>query len=405
MTDKTISLTVNGEPVELAVEARTSLADVLRGDLRLTGTHLGCEQGACGACTVLIDGVPARSCINSVAAFNGADIRTIEGMDDDPVMEELRQAFRQHHGLQCGFCTPGMLIMARDLVLRMPQATKGEIRLVMSGNLCRCTGYQGIVNAIHSVMQMHGGGSADAPQAPGTGPVGASHLSGKGDRTALAAAKREVPEALTEADDNASVEERSARRTEVELQLVPSVHHSFTLDFPRDQVAERFRDVPFMIACIPGARLKKAHDSGVFEVTLKASMGPISAEFAGLAEPEWNEDTTEGTIYGRGRDKRSATSARGEMAYELTATAAGATLVDVHIGYALSGALGQFARGAIVKQFVAVIVDQFAANFGRNMRDDGTGNTPPNSSELRMGRNIFKILKIMLTRHLGWGKD
>lgn len=404
MTENTIRLTVNGEPAEVVAEARNSLADVLRGDLRLTGTHLGCEQGACGACTVLIDGVPARSCIGSVAALDGANVRTIEGMDDDPVMEELRQAFRRHHGLQCGFCTPGMLIMARDLVLRMPQATKNEIRLVMSGNLCRCTGYQGIVNAIHSVMQARGGGSADAPQPPGTGPVGGDHLSAEDDCAVQAAVKLEVPEAPAEADD-ASAEGLSARRAEGEAPLEPSVHHGFALGFPRDQVAERFRDVPFMIACIPGARLKKAHDSGVFEVQFKASMGPISAEFAGVAEAEWNTDATEGTIHGRGQDKCSATSARGEMVYELSDAGGGGTQVDVHIGYALSGALGQFARGVIVNQFVALIVDQFAANFERNMQGGTMVHAPPEAGELRMGRNIIQVLKIMLARLFGRRKD
>ena len=404
MTANTIKLTVNGRPAEILAEARTSLADVLRGDLRLTGTHLGCEQGACGACTVLIDGAPARSCIGSVAALNGADIRTIEGMDDDPLMEELRQAFRQHHGLQCGFCTPGMLITARDLVIRMPEASKDEIRLVMSGNLCRCTGYVGIVNAIHSVIQARSGGALDIPQVWSIGPAGGGHLSLDDDSGEPAVVALRSQEPAVQADDP-SLAGLSARRTGDEAPLEPTVHHRFTLDFPPGQVARRFRDVPFMIACIPGARLKAVHDNGVFEVTLKASMGPISAAFAGVAEPEWNEDATQGTIHGRGQDKRSATSARGEMAYELSEAAGGVTQVDVHIGYALSGALGQFARGAIIKQFVALIVDQFAANFERNMQGGTTGDTVPESSELRMGRNTFQVLKIMLLRLFGRGKD
>ena len=115
---RTVTLTVNGEDVTATVEPRTSLADFLREERRRTGTHLGCEHGVCGACTINIDGVPARSCIAYAATLDGADIRTIEGFDVDDVMEDLRQAFTENHGLQCGYCTPGMLITCRDIVTR-----------------------------------------------------------------------------------------------------------------------------------------------------------------------------------------------------------------------------------------------------------------------------------------------
>ena len=145
-----ISLIVNGESVSAEVEPRTHLADFLRDALRLTATHLGCEHGVCGACTVLIDGEPARACIALAVSLDGADIRTLEGLQGDPLMERLKRAFHEEHGLQCGFCTPGMLISARDLLRRRPEAEEREIRTAMSGNLCRCTGYQGIVRAIRA---------------------------------------------------------------------------------------------------------------------------------------------------------------------------------------------------------------------------------------------------------------
>ena len=131
---------------------RTHLADFLREQLLLTGTHIGCEHGICGACTVSIDGEIARSCITYAVACDGADVRTIEGFDDDPLMARLRQAFSAEHALQCGYCTPGMLVAARDLVRRKGGLSRAEIRTEMSGNLCRCTGYVGIVSAIESVM-------------------------------------------------------------------------------------------------------------------------------------------------------------------------------------------------------------------------------------------------------------
>ena len=152
-----VSMTVNGQCVEALVEPRTHLADFLRESLGLTGTNLGCEHGVCGACTIEIDGVPARSCIAFSVACEGANIRTIEGFDDDLVMAELRVAFTAEHALQCGYCTPGMLVTARDIVMRLPDADEARIRKEFSGNLCRCTGYMGIVRAVQSVLSARGG--------------------------------------------------------------------------------------------------------------------------------------------------------------------------------------------------------------------------------------------------------
>jgi len=145
-----ITLTVNGREVTAMVEPRTSLADFLREHCRLTGTHLGCEHGVCGACTIELNGEMARSCITLAAACDGQQVRSIEGFDDDPQMEVVRAAFHAEHGLQCGFCTPGMLISARDMLRRHPGISEQRVRVEMSGNLCRCTGYAGIVRACRS---------------------------------------------------------------------------------------------------------------------------------------------------------------------------------------------------------------------------------------------------------------
>ena len=150
---KRIALTVNGRALEAQVEPRTHLADFLRESQGLTGTNLGCEHGVCGACTIEIDGAPARSCITYAVACDGADVRSIEGFEDDPVMAKLREAFTVEHALQCGYCTPGMLITARDIVMRLPKADEARIRKELSGNLCRCTGYMGIVRAIQRVIR------------------------------------------------------------------------------------------------------------------------------------------------------------------------------------------------------------------------------------------------------------
>ena len=145
---KAIQLTVNGRKRHVAVEPRRLLSDCLRDDLGLTGTNLGCEQGVCGSCTVLVDGESVRSCLMFAVQADGAEVQTVEGLADGGQMHPLQVAFHEHHALQCGFCTPGMLITASELLERNPQPDEAEIRDALSGNLCRCTGYQHIVDAI-----------------------------------------------------------------------------------------------------------------------------------------------------------------------------------------------------------------------------------------------------------------
>jgi carbon-monoxide dehydrogenase small subunit len=144
-----IELTVNGKSVTRTVSARRSLADFLRDDLQLTGTHLGCEHGVCGACTVMLDGDPVRSCILYAVQADGADITTIEGLSPDgTALSCVQDSFVECHGLQCGFCTPGMIVAATALLRDNPQPTADAIRMELGGNLCRCTGYQQIVESV-----------------------------------------------------------------------------------------------------------------------------------------------------------------------------------------------------------------------------------------------------------------
>ena len=142
-----VSFTVNGLREQIDVEPRRTLADALRDDLGLTGTHLGCEQGVCGACTVLLDGEPIRSCLMLAVQADGSSLTTVEGLAGDG-LHPLQQAFADCHGLQCGFCTPGFLISALHLLTENPDPTREEIRAGLSGNICRCTGYAGIVDAV-----------------------------------------------------------------------------------------------------------------------------------------------------------------------------------------------------------------------------------------------------------------
>jgi carbon-monoxide dehydrogenase small subunit len=142
-----ISVTVNGASREAEVPVRLTLADFLRHRLELTGTHVGCEHGVCGACTVLLDGRAVRSCLLLAVQANGGAVTTIEGLATGDALHPLQEAFREHHGLQCGFCTPGMLTTLVEFLRENPDPTADEVRVAISGNLCRCTGYQGIVDA------------------------------------------------------------------------------------------------------------------------------------------------------------------------------------------------------------------------------------------------------------------
>ncbi|MEV0736691.1 (2Fe-2S)-binding protein [Streptomyces sp. NPDC050549] len=156
-----IALDVNGEQREVITEPRRTLVDVLRHDLRLTGTHVGCEHGICGACTVLVDERPVRACLMSAAQAEGVRIRTVESLPDgDGGLNDLQQAFTEHHALQCGFCTPGFLMLADGFLAERPDASKEEIREVVASNLCRCTGYQTIVEAIDACATARRGGCA-----------------------------------------------------------------------------------------------------------------------------------------------------------------------------------------------------------------------------------------------------
>jgi carbon-monoxide dehydrogenase small subunit len=157
-----IGLRINGIPVTDDVPPRLSLADFLRERRNLTGTHLGCEHGVCGACTLLVDDQPARACLMLAVSCDERAVRTIEGFAGDPVMEALRRSFHQCHGLQCGFCTPAMLITARDLIRRGRAGSEREIRDGLAGNICRCTGYTNIVAAIIDAAAALKGRSIDA---------------------------------------------------------------------------------------------------------------------------------------------------------------------------------------------------------------------------------------------------
>ena len=175
MSELEVTLTVNGQRRRVRAEPRKTLADLLRQDLLLTGTHLACEHGVCGSCTVLVDGLAVRSCLMFGVQADGSEIRTVEGLADGEQLSDLQQAFSDHHALQCGFCTPGFLMLAEAYLAeadgaRSAELTQEQARDLVAANLCRCTGYQGIVEAVRATAQARPGApsriTVQAPQMP-----------------------------------------------------------------------------------------------------------------------------------------------------------------------------------------------------------------------------------------------
>ncbi|WP_375788531.1 2Fe-2S iron-sulfur cluster-binding protein [Bradyrhizobium sp. Pha-3] len=372
-----VSMTVNGGSVAADVEPRTLLADFLRGELQLTGTHLGCEQGVCGACTVVLDGRIQRSCITFAADCNGANVTTIEGFDDDPTMQELREAFSEHHALQCGFCTPGMLTTARDIVLRLGDIDERALREELSGNLCRCTGYVGIVAAVKKVAagkkpnvaaavapvvgRFEGSRSPPAPSSPPTnGPV---------TRTPVPAM---VPSAGGSAGST-SIEER------------------VRVAAPAEKVWNLLSNLQRVVPCVPGAEITSL-DGEDLVGKVRISLGPIKVAFNGQAKVGMDPAKREGWLTGRGRDAGQGSSAEGSARWTVIADGASASLIAVVLTWKLSGPLAQFNRAGLVHD----VVRRLAATFAENLEAAITGAAPPRRKTLGGLGLIWSVIKARL---------
>jgi carbon-monoxide dehydrogenase small subunit len=394
---RTIRLTVNRKAVTAAVEPRTHLADFLRESQLLTGTHLGCEHGVCGACTLLIDGAPARSCITYAVACEGAEITTIEGLDDDEVTRHLRVAFSREHGVQCGYCTPGMLVTARDIVSRLPDADERRVRSELSGNLCRCTGYVGIVRAVCAVLEgrRRTALTTEPARRLALGPVGCGHAA-----PAMPADSSDsstvVPSAAAATDQTASLAaEMAVTRPKSQTLL----RQSFTVDHPRERVFTFFAQLDDVVACMPGAALTEAPRDGHVRGRLRIKLGPIASDFVGAARVERDPAHHRGAIRGSGRDSRTGSAASGEVRYVLIEEKAGAaTRVDVEVGYALTGALAQFSRSGIVNDLAERLTTAFARNLEARLAGGRDVSEAPQRSELDAGSLVLAVVRARIKR-------
>jgi carbon-monoxide dehydrogenase small subunit len=346
------SLTVNGRAVSANPEPRTHLADFLRDTLLLTGTHLGCEHGVCGACTVLLDGDPVRACLTYPALIDGADIQTVEGLEHDPIAARLRDAFAAEHALQCGYCTPGMLVTARDIVLRLPDADDARIRLELAGNLCRCTGYDGIVRAISRVLDEKPD-IASPPRAP-------------------------IPTARFDA--------KKTDRTTAAAQTADGLHQRLVFPIPADALWAALHDPALLASCIPGATVDRVED-GLIAGSMQVALGPVRVRLAGEATVRYDEPARTGTISGGGAD-RGGTRVSASAGFRVVAEGASASTLQVDIEYELRGALSQLARGRVVEMLAGEIGAQFARTLAARL----SGAPPEAAAPLRAGSFGWQVL-------------
>lgn len=389
---KSIALNVNGSSVSAVVEPRTHLADFLRETQNLTGTHIGCEHGVCGACTLLIDGEPARSCITFATVCEGANVTTIEGLDHDEVAMELREAFKREHGLQCGYCTPGMIVSARDIVLRAHDASEHDIRIAMSGNLCRCTGYVGITRAIQSVIESRRARGI-APVSPTVskrlGPVGSGHAG------ALAGSRHELASGGAKASPVTNAKNDASSSVAVDPNWKPqtSFVQSFKVAHPTNIVWDFFGRVGDVAKCLPGASLDGEPVDGNVKGKIKVKVGPISADFNGVALVTRDEKTRSGTIVGSGKDARSNSATRGLITYQVKpGDSDNETIVDVVIGFTLTGMLAQFSRSGLVQDVANRLIAAFTQNLEARLSHPEGSSAPVVATEFDAGSLMTSMI-------------
>ncbi|CAM3755601.1 Caffeine dehydrogenase subunit gamma [Bordetella sputigena] len=406
-----VTMEVNGRQVADEAPARMHLGDFLRDKLRLTGTHLGCEHGVCGACTVLLDGVPVRSCISYAVACEGRRVTTIEGYDADPVMQRLREAFTRHHALQCGYCTPGMLATARDIVLRLPDADEARVRIELSGNLCRCTGYMGIVAAVMSVLaglrespdaevdRMRAalrGGEGGAPPALAQ-PVVFEAFAVK---TAAATPVATKTAAVSAADDARPTPAAQAGQAVPGAGKTSQIDGGFEVPFPPDRVWAFMTDLPAVAACLPGASIQEQQGDRV-KGTIAVKFGPMRAAFNGAARLDRDDTAMRAVFRGAGQDTVSRSRANGDITYQVRDAGNGGARVDVDLAYSLQGPLAQFSRSGLVRDFVRRMIADFGANVAARL--GGTASGEPVQASFNASGMFFHVIWARIKRWFGRG--
>jgi carbon-monoxide dehydrogenase small subunit len=347
-----IAMTVNGSEVVLRVPPRVHLADALREELGLTGTHLGCEHGVCGMCTVLVDGAAARACLLFAVQCEGAEIVTVEGLGSQDDQHPLQQAFSAHHGLQCGFCTPGMLMSSYDLLAGGTSVEPADLPVAMSGVLCRCTGYRGILAAVADVASEHPEG------VPPPRNCRARTLVGRGGPTAPTGTVEEAPPPapaevrLPSGAPSATVEVRTE------------------LGVPVEKVWEVLDDFHRLAACLPGAELVEVLGDDRYRGRATVALGPVKLAFDGLAHVVEREGHRM-RVLAQGADTGGSTT-QADIRLRAEPGEAGGTVLQADAALFLSGRIAQFGR-ALAGDVSRRMFEQFARAVEENAR---TGRAP-----------------------------
>ncbi len=269
-----VNMTVNGTAVSMSLPARVTLSDALRDHLGLTGTHVGCEHGICGMCTILVDGQAARACLLFAVQLDGAEVTTVEGMGRMDDLHPLQESFGRHHALQCGFCTPGFVMSSYDLLTHEPDVAREDLPTELSGVLCRCTGYRNIIDAVDDVARAHRGG------VPGPGNCGSRTLVGRTPAGGSGATGARADADTTEAVGGAPPERI----------LLPSGEPTIAIDLTSEltsnaaDVGRVLNDVRLLARCLPGAELTEALGNQWYRGRARIALGPVRLSFQGIAQ-------------------------------------------------------------------------------------------------------------------------
>jgi carbon-monoxide dehydrogenase small subunit len=395
-----IAIEINNRTVSRDVPSRMHLADFVRDEGRQTGTHLGCEHGVCGACTLLVDGEPVRSCITFAVACDGKKVTTVEGYDDDAIMALLRPAFSRHHGLQCGFCTPGMLATARDIVLRFPNADEHLIRVELSGNLCRCTGYMGIVNAVVDVLEQ-----CRDDAFPAVSKLRAASTKVFKDVTVVAGGAVGFQTFKATDIGKAAVVAEKQAAPDANVTAVKggtSIQGSFKVPYPADAVWKFMADLPAVAGCLPGAELTE-HIGDRVKGRVAIKFGPMSASFNGAARLDRNDQARSAVLKGAGQDSISKSRANGDVSYRMVEIDANATKVEVDLLYSLQGPLAQFSRSGLVKDFVGRLIQEFGKNVTLRMNPNRSSDLPLPPAKLNAFSLGLSVIWSRIKRLFGRG--
>jgi xanthine dehydrogenase YagT iron-sulfur-binding subunit len=348
-----VRLTVNGTPATLRLPARVTLADALRDHLGLTGTHLGCEHGVCGMCTVLVDGSAARACLLFAVQLDGADVVTVEGLGTPAELHPLQESFGRNHALQCGFCTPGFLMSSYDLLTHNSSVTDDELPEELSGVICRCTGYRNILTAVQETRQAY----PDGIPAPGNRARRVLVGRSTGFSGGVAAGFESKENAESDATVDAEIVLPSGDPT-------ISVDIATDVNVPADDVWRVFDDVHLLARCLPGAELTEDLGGNHYAGRARVSVGPIKLSFKGVAHiVEHNRAEQRLRVLAQGQDTGGAqTQANILLRTESTSTGT-RMLADADVY--LTGRIAQFGR-ALAGDVSRRMFEQFADAVGES---------------------------------------